>query len=170
MQVDRCEYKHCGNDGESSGQLYHGCKVSGSLTEGIAGSDYAGGIIDCGSGPQTICRIGKPQPLTKEREYNDHNRVKEEGGRHSVSNIQIVRFDDRCDRRDGRSAAYACSRIDQTACLPVQLQCFSDECTDAEAGEQGEDHHSEGKLPYGQHRADIQAGTQQNDRKFQELL
>ena len=60
--------------------------------------------------------------------------------------------------------------VDEAARLPVQSKCFSDQCAEAKARCQGKYHNRQGKSSDRQHRADIQARTEQNNRKFQDLL
>ena len=170
VHIDGRKNKHRRDNGQSPGQLDHGGEVTGSLAEGIACSHHAGGIVYRRPGPQTEGSIGKTHHPAQNREQQNHHRVEQEGGRQAVGNVHIRGFDHRGNGRNGGTAADTGTGIDQTAGFPVQPQCFADQRPQAEAGSQGEDHHRQGKFAYGKHRADVQAGTQQDDGELQYLF
>ena len=115
----------------------HRCKVTGCFTESVTGGYNAGGIIDRRTGPETKCGIGKPKPPAEEREHNDHHRIEQEGGGHTVGDIHVIGLDHRRNGGNGRAAADAGSGVDQAAGLPVEPERSADQCAQSKAGGQG---------------------------------
>ena len=103
-------------------------------------------------------------------ENNDHHGVKQKGGRKPIGNIHIGGFDHRGNGGNGRAAANAGASVDQTAGFPVEAHGPADQRAKAKAGGQRKHHYGKRKTPHGEHGANIQAGTQQNNGEFQNLF
>ena len=169
-QIDRRKHQHGGDDGERPGQLDHGCEVAGSLAEGVAGGDDAGGVVHSRSRPEAEGRVGKAHPSAEQGKDDDHHGVKQEGRGHAVGNVHIVRLDDGRDGGNGGAAANAGSGIDEAAGLPAEPQRLADQSAKPEAGRERKDHDRQGELSDRQDRADVQTRAQKNDRELQQLL
>ena len=170
MHADCGKDKYGRNDGEGSGQLDHGRKISGCFTEGKAGCDYAGCIVDCGSRPEAEGCIRQTHGPAKDRKYHNHDGIEQEGGGHAVGDVEIVGVNDGSDCRDGRAAADAGSCIDQTVGFPVQPERVANERAEAEAGCQSEDHDGQREFSYGKNGGDVQTGTEKDDGEFQDFF
>lgn len=170
VQVDGGKDQNSRNDRQRAGQLDHRCKVAGCFTESVTGGYNARSIIDRRTGPETECGIRKPKPPAKEREHNDHHRIEQEGGGHTVGDVHVIGLDHRCNGGNGRAAADAGSGVDQAAGFPVEPERFANQRAQSKAGGQGEEHDRQRKTAHGQHGADVQAGTQKDDGEFQDLL
>ena len=170
VQVDGGKDQNSRNDRQRAGQLDHRCKVTGCFTESVTGGYDAGGIVDRRTGPETECGIGKPEPPAKEREHNDHHRIEQEGGGHTVGDVHVIGLDHRCNGGNGRAATDAGSGVDQAAGFPVEPERSADQRAQPKAGGQGEEHDRQRKTAHGQHGADVQAGTQKDDGEFQDFF
>ena len=170
MHTDAGEDQDGRDDCQRTGQLDHGGKVTCGFAEGVSGSNNAGGVVDRSAGPKAECSVGQAEKTAKDREDDDHNSVKQEGGGQSVGNVHVGCFNDRGNCGNGGTAADSGSRVDQAACFPVETEGFANQRAETKAGCKRKQHDCQRKFADGQNGADIQAGSEQDDGKFQNFL
>ena len=170
VQLHKGEHDHRGDDRQRAGQLDHGGEIARRLGEGVAGGYHGGGIVHRCACPDAECLIRHAQRTAHDGEKHDHRHVKQEGGRHGVGHVVVIRVDGGSDGSNGRAAADARTGGNQVGQLPVQPQRLANEVAAAKAGQQGKDHHRQGHSPHMQDGGDVQRQAQQDDSELQYLL
>ena len=81
LQTDDSKDQNGGDNGKGPGELDHGCKVARRFTEGVAGCNNAGGVVDRSACPEPERGVGQPELSPENREDHNHHHVEQEGRR-----------------------------------------------------------------------------------------